>query len=483
MGTEPWRVEAPYLPLFPLVIALFVFLRLWHADFYSLWLDEVFSVDIASQPWAAFLSNVISDAVHPPLFYALLKIWIDIGGSSLTWLRLFIALTAVAGLWPLLLLIREIGLCSKGAIITLLLVGVNGYLIEYAHELRMYSLVLLLTQFSLWFFLRFIKNPAVSPRVLVLLFAVNLALIYTHYFGWLVVVVEFGYLLLWQRGRILPYGMLVAGLVLGFAPWLLAVASVAAKRDDLGWLGVPHLWDVEYYFAKLEGPLGVSGTIELGIVLFTLPIVLLLAQSWFRKREQPPPAFWLLSIAAFFPVLAVFLASYILPQSVWHDRYLIMAAVPYILLVVFSIDHLSASWIRRILATMVVSWALLSGLHEFTKPNKKVQWDRFTKAMTSAPVPNGSAEIKLYTFEPATFLPMRYSTERQDRKFELVSVKNTEELVGSHFWVLYRDHTWGNDPGPQFVLREKGCRIGEETVSRMRDRSAILFPVWCEQKN
>ena len=47
------------------------------------------------------LGFVAADIIHPPLFYALLKVWISIGGESLFWLRLFPLLTSIAVIIPL----------------------------------------------------------------------------------------------------------------------------------------------------------------------------------------------------------------------------------------------------------------------------------------------------------------------------------------------------------------------------------------------
>jgi hypothetical protein len=53
------------------------------------------------------LAAVAADAVHPPLFYLLLKIWIG-WGTSLLWLRLFPTLISVVAIAPFLLLCRGI---------------------------------------------------------------------------------------------------------------------------------------------------------------------------------------------------------------------------------------------------------------------------------------------------------------------------------------------------------------------------------------
>jgi len=115
---------------------------------------------------------------------------LPIGGESLQWLRLFPALAAIAALVPFLLLARGLRLGAQETTLALLLAAANGYLVKYAQELRMYSLLLLFTLTSLWLFVRLL-NSARAPRALLFaLFFVNLLLVYTHYYGWLVVACE-----------------------------------------------------------------------------------------------------------------------------------------------------------------------------------------------------------------------------------------------------------------------------------------------------
>ncbi|HZB45808.1 MAG TPA: glycosyltransferase family 39 protein, partial [Pyrinomonadaceae bacterium] len=157
-----------------LVVALYVAARLWRLDATCLWFDELFGVHAARHTWGGMLRFVAADLIHPPLFYALLKIWVAAGGESLLWLRLFPALTSFAAIVPFLLLARELRLGAKEVTPALLLLAANGYLIKYAQEVRMYSLLLLLALTSFWMFVRFLHARPKTKATLLLLFFVNL---------------------------------------------------------------------------------------------------------------------------------------------------------------------------------------------------------------------------------------------------------------------------------------------------------------------
>src|SRR5205807_8846745 len=87
---------------------LYVAARLWRLTASCLWFDEIFSVHAGRHSWREMLNFVAADVVHPPLFYVLLKLWIAVGGESLTCLRLFPVLVSVAARVPPVLLCRAL---------------------------------------------------------------------------------------------------------------------------------------------------------------------------------------------------------------------------------------------------------------------------------------------------------------------------------------------------------------------------------------
>src|SRR5687768_6023869 len=128
---------------FALICALFIGARLWRLTSSCLWVDEIFSVHAARHTWSDLFYFVAADIIHPPLFYVLLKLWITFGGESVRWLRILPALIGIASIIPFTLLCRELKLKPAEVNLALLLLAVNGYLIKYAQEVRMYSLLFL----------------------------------------------------------------------------------------------------------------------------------------------------------------------------------------------------------------------------------------------------------------------------------------------------------------------------------------------------
>lgn len=345
--------------IFALIVCLYTTVRLWRLGDFGLWLDEVFSVNVARHSWAEIIPFVAQDIVHPPLFYLLLKVWIGVGGESLLWLRLLPALTAIAAIVPLFLLCRELRLTAVEINTAFALIAVNSYLIYYAQELRMYSLLLFFSLTSMWLFVRIMNGEDDSKILLSSLLAVNILLTYTQYFGWLVVGAQFIYVLLWKRRRLFSFAIIITALAFCFAPWAYIVSRAVAEKHglsaNLGWLQRPRLSDLIWYYATLHGTFDVRRTTALNLIIFGCPL-LLWAWRALKVRSEEGEAhgttFRMLLLFSFLPVIIVFTASYILPQSVWGERYLIIAAVPYLILVAAAAHKLPYAWQRIIVASL-----------------------------------------------------------------------------------------------------------------------------------
>ncbi len=249
-----------YFALISLFTMLLLSVRLWRLDASCLWFDEVFSVHAARHDSGGLLRFVALDLIHPPLFYLALKGWLALGGESVWWLRLFPALTATAAGVPLVLLCRELRLRPAVAQFALLLMCVNGFLIQHAQELRMYSLLLLCAACSLWLFARFIRADAdATGRDALALFCVNLLLVYTHYFGGLLVGLELICVLLWRRRKLKVFASMCAALAVCYVPWLWMVlraagAGGAGLAQNIGWAQRPALAEIFRPFLLLHEP-------------------------------------------------------------------------------------------------------------------------------------------------------------------------------------------------------------------------------------
>ncbi|HEX5366995.1 MAG TPA: glycosyltransferase family 39 protein [Acidimicrobiales bacterium] len=107
-----------------------------------LWLDEALSVNIARLPVGDLLDALRHDG-HPPLYYLLLHGWMDLVGESDAAVRALSGAFSVAAL-PLAWIAGRRLAGRSGARWSLAVAALSPYLVRYATETRMYSLVMLL---------------------------------------------------------------------------------------------------------------------------------------------------------------------------------------------------------------------------------------------------------------------------------------------------------------------------------------------------
>ena len=169
------------------VIAVGVALRFFARS--DLWADEVLSVNIARLPFSELQEALKHDGA-PPLYYALLHVWMQIFGTGNEAVRALSGVFGVAALIPAWYAGRRLdqrrvaaGLQAPGsrtiAWAAVLLLAASPFAIRYATEARMYSLLMLLVFLGYLALLRVFDRP--SGGRLFCLAAVAGLLLYTHY--------------------------------------------------------------------------------------------------------------------------------------------------------------------------------------------------------------------------------------------------------------------------------------------------------------
>ena len=137
---------------------------------------------------------------------------------------------------------RQLRLNASARIIAVALLMINDYQVFHARYVRMYALFFLLSLGSMALFNLFLERA--TPRRTIALTAVNLLLVYTQYFGWMVVGIEALHLLLMDRRKLKPFLLGAAAIALLFAPWAYAAAQSAIAKGglapNLGWIRHPE---------------------------------------------------------------------------------------------------------------------------------------------------------------------------------------------------------------------------------------------------
>src|ERR1044072_2873138 len=505
-------IRNPQSVILLLLVCLYVAARLWRLTAACLWFDELFSVHAARHTWGDLWRFVAAALIHPPLFYALLKLWTMAGGESLLWLRLFPFVTSLVALVPLLLLPRELRLGTGATNISLLVAAANGYLLKYAQEVRMYDLLLLLTLTSLWLCLRLLKREGGARGLLLALFFVNLLVVYTHHYGLLVVACEAAFLALRERRRLGAFLLTVAGLGLAYVPWVVACVRAngtgGGLAQNIGWIGRPGpsdlvelfaLFNQPFYFRQSSvDPLYGRGGALLGLLLVGLPIVVLIIR-WLRQRDKGDVevngAVAFLLLFTLLPVALAFAASYVLPQSVWGTRHLIVAAGPYALLAGLALGHLRPTWWRMAALLLLCCWLTFVGALRAVRQEAAYVWCAWEGLGVSA-ARDEAGEAKVYAFEDLVAYHLWFALEREGRfrvvsiegapgvaedpayflprDFDGVAVANPEALQGERFWAAFRDTNWDESRQPLKLIKERGYRAERVYEATAQGQRAFL---------
>jgi mannosyltransferase len=149
----------------------------------SFWLDEAFSVAVASLDLRDLWHVISGDQANMAVYYLLLHWWLDTGTSE-AMLRTLSAVFAVGSLVPLYAIGTRLYSRPVG-IIACLMLGMNAFFIQYAQEARAYSLLLLLTTTSSYVLVTSFVRPTVGAWLAYV--AVSSLTVYTHVFGLLFV--------------------------------------------------------------------------------------------------------------------------------------------------------------------------------------------------------------------------------------------------------------------------------------------------------
>jgi uncharacterized membrane protein len=508
--------------VFALAASLFIVLRLWRLTDSCLWFDELFSVHAARHTWVGMFNFVVADIIHPPLFYILLKLWVALGGESLLWLRLFPTLTSIVTIAPLALLCRELKLRPAEVNLSLVLLALNGYLIKYAQEVRMYSLLLLLAVCSLWLFFRYYNSQRTRKRHLAALLLINLLLVYTHYYGWLVVATEFFFLLSFDaRRKLLPFSGTAGVVLLCFIPWAYAVIDAQAAShgiaQNIGWAARPHLSHVAqfyftlneilYYVQSSNERLYLSWSVLPGALVFGCPLLLYVWRIVRRRVEDRTGAraFGWLWIFAALPVALAFLSSWLLPYSIWGTRHLIIIAAPYLILCAIAPARLRPFWLQATLLILLCCWTFLSLCVLLINRDGGnyvwCAWEPLAHQLAESEQTRGPP-LKIYAFEDLVAYHTWFalsSTKERGATVEVVKgipglaedpayflprgfdeIKTTgagEAFRENYFWIAFRDISLRPEQPPLKTLAERGFEVGEGFQVRTRGNVAFLVPV------
>lgn len=167
-----------------IILSFGAFLRIYHADFQSLWLDEILTMNDANPnlTFKEFYDGIMFWEFIPHFYFFILHYFFEIFGYSTLVARIFSAIIGVFGIFSMYLFGKEL-FNKKSGLIAASLLCVNYFHIFYSQEIRPYGLFLLFTILSFYRLSIFLKKSTLKNAVLYGFFTG--LILNCHFFGFI----------------------------------------------------------------------------------------------------------------------------------------------------------------------------------------------------------------------------------------------------------------------------------------------------------
>ncbi len=339
----------------PVIIIILNFLvKIWFIDSRDIAMDEPFTL-FYSQSGLHSIFSILPSENNPPLYFILMHYWIKIAGISAFAVRFPAFLFSVTTALVMYETGRRfftwrVGLLASG------LYTFSNYHLLFAHEARVYAFFTLMAALSMFFFLCLYQGKH-KIRDMILMTLTNLVLVYAHFFGFFMILIQMLGVIMIKvlRGNILKMTFLSAGLTLvGFMPYLGIGLSRFTSSAGGTWVQKP-------VFSDLYTMLWRYCNAPVVTVVFLLVIAVGGIAYFVNKKaiNHFNPNSGVILIWFLFPFLFMFGISFFLP--VFLDRYTVFISLPFYFIVALSLNHVfQRKWIREFMALSLILMMIIT---------------------------------------------------------------------------------------------------------------------------
>ncbi|OGI19735.1 MAG: hypothetical protein A3B68_05085 [Candidatus Melainabacteria bacterium RIFCSPHIGHO2_02_FULL_34_12] len=348
-----------------LILIISLFLRVYDLGNTQIWFDEGQSIWISSLNNISEIFKELVISGQQPLHYMLLHLGISFFGKSEFSVRF---LSVIFGVLTILMSykISKLIFDKHAGILCAFLIGISTSHIFYSQEARPYILTLFLSLMSIYFFIRLLENNDI--KILAGFIISNTLLIYNHYSGLPIILAQNIYVLtqhfffnkdlkLSIKKWIISQGIILTL----FLPWIITMMTYYKEKSASLFFWAP--------------PMSISSVIKTFISfagsesLFLIFIILLFLNE--KTLSLKKNIYYLLFLWLLMPFVTLLAISKIF-FPIYHERYVLIALIPFYLLISKGLMNVSST-VRIIILTVIVSLSL-NNLTNYYSMNKKYDW-------------------------------------------------------------------------------------------------------------
>ncbi len=439
-----------YLPW--LIFAVTFAWRFYYIPLRDISLDEPFTIFHAQESIGRILKLPSMNEPNPPLFMLLMHIWVKLFGIGQYSVRslplVFNALNAVF----IYLLGKKLsntwgGLIAAGMFI------ISIYQFFFGTEARTYSLLLCATASAMYYLFSLQINS--SKRIyFVGLIISNLVLIYSHYFGWFVVFMEFVTALICFRNTnaLKKIFLVIVLTALSYLPMMKVVIKQFFISKDHTWVRPPSNYE---YWNQLVFFMNGRNAIYTALILFGIGIVFYLIMT---RQKKFPLYIVLLFVFWFMPYTIMFVVSEQVPM--FENRHVTSNPAGLYLFTGTFLGYLFERLKLMIpLSGIVLIGVMSTGLHINSKDFGYREVQKAVSHLKSMEKEGSMILIHphwtdlgfIYYFDKDIFMnvPKYDSLLQANKVYPVWGIKDAKERIKSHGSgqvLYYQDGSQANDP-------------------------------------
>ena len=377
----------------------------------SIWLDEAFSIYFAKLPWGDFWGILSTVELNQGLYYVLLKFWLIFGDSEFA-VRALSALFAIASI-PVLYALANRLFEARAGLISVLLLSVNAFFVEYAQEARGYSLQLFLVVLSSYLFVRVTEDPS-NKKMLYGYISISVLAVYAHLFSVLVLIAQTLSVPFLPSNKLRIRQLLFANLLIAALTTPIFLFILFKGPGENPFIPKPSVSLLTGLFRDLAGDAGHSGYIT---SFYLLPCVITITHALvtFFKTGRSIDT-WRYAIIFFWlavPIGLLFGFSFINPVIL--NRYFIVSLPGLVLLSGVGIALIKDKYCYTVLIILLVVLSVRSTLTEYY-PNEKENF----RDSTSYVVSHAQRGDGILFYRAFTIIPFEYYWRRLNPPLDLL---------------------------------------------------------------